>query len=220
MFQKPFSFKGRIRRTEYGLSMIVYVVIVVIDSFIITKFKALVPVFLLVHLALFWFILAQGAKRCHDRGNSGWFQLIPFYVIWMLFAESVHGINIYGLNPKGLGNDEPFVNNQKQKSTIPSAKIEPEQRYDPQQIKEIHIYIEGFGNANDGLTIVNSLRPACLTQRIKPKIIMHSVGVWPEDINLYAYANLRGQGINLSQTNGLVENGSAFGRKIYVLYLK
>jgi uncharacterized membrane protein YhaH (DUF805 family) len=26
MFKKPFSFKGRIRRTEYGISFIIYVV--------------------------------------------------------------------------------------------------------------------------------------------------------------------------------------------------
>jgi uncharacterized membrane protein YhaH (DUF805 family) len=49
--------------------------------------------------------LAQGAKRCHDRGNSGWYLLIPFYVFWMLFADSDIGANEYGLNPKGIGND-------------------------------------------------------------------------------------------------------------------
>ena len=51
-----------------------------------------------------WIMLAQGAKRCHDVGNSGWFQLIPFYVFWMLFEDSKYGENKYGLNPKGIGN--------------------------------------------------------------------------------------------------------------------
>jgi uncharacterized membrane protein YhaH (DUF805 family) len=43
-------------------------------------------------------MLAQGAKRCHDRGNSGWYQLIPFYSLWMLFAEGDQQANSYG-NP-------------------------------------------------------------------------------------------------------------------------
>ena len=48
----------------------------------------------------FWFIWAQGAKRCHDRGNSGWYQIIPFYGLWMLFAEGEIGTNEYGNSPK------------------------------------------------------------------------------------------------------------------------
>lgn len=48
-----------------------------------------------------FFLLAQGAKRCHDRGNSGFYQIIPFYGLWMLFAESN-----YGPNPKGEGNHD------------------------------------------------------------------------------------------------------------------
>jgi uncharacterized membrane protein YhaH (DUF805 family) len=58
----------------------------------------------LFFIPVVYFMLAQGAKRCHDRGNSGWYQMIPFYALWMLFAESDHGINEYGPNPKGIGN--------------------------------------------------------------------------------------------------------------------
>ena len=96
MFSAPFSFKGRIRRMEYGLSSIIYfiaysIVFPMMDSLPIASF-ALIP--------LIWFFLAQGAKRCHDRGNSGWYQLIPFYALWMLFAESDPGSNQYGPSPK------------------------------------------------------------------------------------------------------------------------
>jgi uncharacterized membrane protein YhaH (DUF805 family) len=53
-----------------------------------------------LQLPLLWFYLAQGAKRCHDLGNSGWWQLIPFYGVFLLFQNSEPGVNKYGYNPK------------------------------------------------------------------------------------------------------------------------
>jgi len=103
MFKKPFSFEGRIRRTEYGLSYLIYILTAVIFSFIADA-GGIAAFFGLAIIPLVWFMLAQGAKRCHDRGNTGWFQLIPFYGLWMLFADSEHGPNEYGPNPKGIGN--------------------------------------------------------------------------------------------------------------------
>lgn len=96
MFSAPFSFKGRIRRMEYGLSSIIYsvsygIVLLMIESFSFVSF-AIIPII--------WFFLAQGAKRCHDRGNSGWYQLIPFYALWLLFGDSDPGSNQYGNSPK------------------------------------------------------------------------------------------------------------------------
>jgi len=105
MFKKPFSFNGRIRRLEYGLSYLVYIVLLVVVS-LLTQTDSGEPslVLIIVVLPLLWFLFAQGAKRCHDRGNSGWWQLIPFYGLWMLFADGEYGENGYGPNPKGIGN--------------------------------------------------------------------------------------------------------------------
>lgn len=110
MFKAPFSFEGRIRRTEYGLSYLIYLVFSVPFNLYFNINNNEEPsgvvliIFLLLLIPLVWFMLAQGAKRCHDRGNSGWFQIIPFYSLWMLFGNSDHDPNEYGPNPKGEGN--------------------------------------------------------------------------------------------------------------------
>ena len=112
MFKKPFSFKGRIRRTEYGISFIMYVVGLAILEIPFTN-KAnsgdVSLMFFSLAIPAIWFMIAQGAKRCHDRGNSGWYQLIPLYECWMLFADSDNGNNAYGPNPFPIVNIDAIV---------------------------------------------------------------------------------------------------------------
>lgn len=102
MFKRIFSFKGRIRRTEYGISYIVFYIWYFIFSIIaMNDVNPVLALFtILTIVPAYWFFLAQGAKRCHDRGNSGWYQIIPFYFFVMLFGRSEEGINDYGTNPK------------------------------------------------------------------------------------------------------------------------
>ena len=103
MFKRPFSFEGRIRRLEYGLSFIIYFV-----WYVIFEVAAVSPnlsqgaaIFLLITIIpAVWFVWAQSCKRCHDRGNSGWYQLIPFYFLVLLFGDGDEGENEYGDNPK------------------------------------------------------------------------------------------------------------------------
>jgi len=85
LFKAPFSFKGRIRRKEYGLSILIVSTVGIPLCFIII---GIIPVC--------WFIWAQGAKRAHDLGQSGWLQLIPFYSLLLLFAEGERHNNKYG----------------------------------------------------------------------------------------------------------------------------
>ena len=112
MFKAPFSFQGRIRRTEYAISVIIYTVVIILIQVMLVAAMAgqaspgITLFLMIIMIPLIYFMLAQGAKRCHDRGNSGWFQLIPFYGLWMLFGDSDHGANAYGPNPKGQGNVE------------------------------------------------------------------------------------------------------------------
>jgi len=103
MFSNPFSFHGRIRRLEYGLSVIIiYVYAVMIGVFLDSSNSDSAGVlYLILLIPLYWFAWAQGAKRCHDRDNSGWYQIIPFYGLWMLFADGDPYENDYGPDPKG-----------------------------------------------------------------------------------------------------------------------
>jgi uncharacterized membrane protein YhaH (DUF805 family) len=117
MFNNPFSFEGRIRRSEFGISFIVFfiarvIVIILAAALLSGSNDNSGAIFLsyLLSIPLVWFLWAQGAKRCHDIGNSGWFQIIPFYVLWMLFQDGEPGSNQYGENPKELQNN--FNQNQ------------------------------------------------------------------------------------------------------------
>lgn len=102
MFKNPFSFEGRIRRTEYGVSFIIYYGYLILISAVFGALGDGNPSLLLFlfFIPAIWFMIAQGSKRCHDRGNSAGFQFIPFYVFWMLFANGDEGSNRYGINPK------------------------------------------------------------------------------------------------------------------------
>ncbi len=104
MFKNPFSFQGRIRRTEYALSYIIYLAANLMIQTVIEYFGNGSAFLILAIIPVLWLLLAQGAKRCHDRGHNGWYQIIPFYSLWMLFADSQYGENEYGPNPKGIGN--------------------------------------------------------------------------------------------------------------------
>ncbi len=105
MFKAPFSFEGRIRRSEYGLSILIYTVFWFILTLLGGYFDPSGLVWFLFIIPVFWFVVAQATKRCHDLGHSGWWQLIPFYGFWLLFADSDEGPNEYGDNPKGIRND-------------------------------------------------------------------------------------------------------------------
>ena len=103
MFKNPFSFEGRIRRTEYGISLLiyfaVYFTIAALAAAAASQSTAGMLVFVLM-IPLVWFFWAQGAKRCHDIDRNGWWQIIPFYFLFLLFEDGHPGRNEYGSNPK------------------------------------------------------------------------------------------------------------------------
>ncbi|WP_241286630.1 DUF805 domain-containing protein [Chryseobacterium arthrosphaerae] len=103
-----FSFKGRITRGQYVVSLIIFYVFVYPLTLIEKHYelsedgKGIVGLFIIPFII---FILVKGARRCHDRGNSGLYQFIPGYFFFMVFGDSDYGVNKYGPNSKGEGND-------------------------------------------------------------------------------------------------------------------
>lgn len=119
MFRNPFSFRGRIRRTEYAISMICLIVGVYISSALFAFFAVLffhqadfdgwlgwtvVAVFLFAVLGFaIWFYLAQTAKRLHDIDAPGLFCLAYGIALALIFIDGTKGPNRYGAMPKVLG---------------------------------------------------------------------------------------------------------------------
>lgn len=102
MFKNPFSFKGCIRRTEYAITYIFFIIFYfTVAPLVETSSHGALLAYLI--LPVMWFLLAQGAKRCHDIGRNGWWQLIPMFWIVLLVAKSHDEINTYGQNPKNDG---------------------------------------------------------------------------------------------------------------------
>ena len=102
MFNSIFSFEGRIRRTEYGISFIVLVIaqLLIGVMFASSNDGSFNVAFFILMLPVRFFFFAQGAKRCHDVNISGWCQLIPLVPLYLLFGNGVTGPNKYGDDPK------------------------------------------------------------------------------------------------------------------------
>ncbi len=107
MFRRPFSFKGRIRRQEYALSFLIFWLWSSSWQLISAGLRngnvspGIMVICLPINVLVDLFLLAQGCKRCHDRGHNGWWQFIPFYFFVLLFGRGEEGDNKYGDNPKG-----------------------------------------------------------------------------------------------------------------------
>lgn len=110
MFKNLFTYKGRIRRDEYGYSILIGIVITMILTIIlfgsflvkISDFKSLSKAFLFLLVRIFIGIILtlQAIKRMHDVGKSGWWTLVPFYSVWLLFSRGKAGPNVYGEDPR------------------------------------------------------------------------------------------------------------------------
>jgi uncharacterized membrane protein YhaH (DUF805 family) len=105
-YKRYADFTGRATRTQYWMFilifMIIYIILAAIDSFLIGTI-ALSAIFNLVSLIP---SLAIAARRLHDTGRSGWWQLIillpliGIIVLLVFLVMDSEGDNRFGANLK------------------------------------------------------------------------------------------------------------------------
>ncbi len=104
-FSKYADFSGRAQRREYWMYilfyMLFYIGLAIIDAFLGTMVLAVI--FSLIMLVP---SVSIAARRLHDTGRTGWWQLISFIpligviILIVFLAQDSHDNNAYGPNPK------------------------------------------------------------------------------------------------------------------------
>ena len=104
-FGKYATFDGRARRSEYWYW--------VLFNTLVGLFLGWIPVLGWIICVLFILpSLSVCIRRLHDIGKSGWWYLlvliplVNLVLIYVFILDSQPGVNQYGPNPKGIGNQE------------------------------------------------------------------------------------------------------------------
>ena len=105
-FRNYANFSGRATRTQYWMYTLIYLVfyigLAIIDEFVGTL--VLAGIFSLV---MFIPSIAYGARRLHDTGRSGWWQLIALIpligaiVLLVFLVQQSQDANQYGMPVNG-----------------------------------------------------------------------------------------------------------------------
>lgn len=120
MFRYPFSFEGRIGRTQYAITYAAYIGCSLIIQELMEENEG--SFLIILFIPALWILFAQGSKRCHDLGKSGGWQVIPFYVFWMLFQKGDPGVNKYGW-PNSHPKDNPVISLDEEIDSIGKSDI-------------------------------------------------------------------------------------------------
>ncbi|HSC75979.1 MAG TPA: DUF805 domain-containing protein [Pseudomonadales bacterium] len=104
--QQYANFEGRNTRTQYWMFILFYVIFY-IACMVVDRVLGTVFITAIFALALLVPSVAAAARRLHDTGRSGWWQLVgiipligAIVLIVFLAQDSEPGENAYGGNPK------------------------------------------------------------------------------------------------------------------------
>ncbi|WP_163133788.1 DUF805 domain-containing protein [Agarivorans sp. Alg241-V36] len=106
--KKYADFSGRARRKEYWMFILFYFIFSIVAN-IIDALIGLPLLSLILTIGLIVPSLSIAARRLHDTGRTGWWQLIALIplvgvIILLIFlASDSHDDNNYGANPKAEG---------------------------------------------------------------------------------------------------------------------
>jgi uncharacterized membrane protein YhaH (DUF805 family) len=99
--KKYADFTGRARRKEYWMFILIYMVINIVLSVL-----GLAIISMIFGLALLVPSISIAARRLHDTGRTGWWQLIALIpligmiILIVFLVQDSHDTNEYGVNPK------------------------------------------------------------------------------------------------------------------------
>ncbi|WP_039989725.1 DUF805 domain-containing protein [Paraglaciecola arctica] len=99
--KKYADFTGRARRQEYWMFILIYMII----NFVLAVL-GLNIISMIFGLALLVPSISIAARRLHDTGRTGWWQLIALIpligiiILIVFLVQDSHDTNEYGVNPK------------------------------------------------------------------------------------------------------------------------
>lgn len=106
-YKRYADFTGRARRQEFWMFILFYIIVSIVLG-IIDSILGMQILGVLFSLGSLIPSLAIGARRLHDTGRSGWWQLlyiiplIGLIIMIVFLVQDSHPDNEYGPNPKAV----------------------------------------------------------------------------------------------------------------------
>ncbi len=132
------DFEGRTGREEYWMFILIYIGIAIVVMFVSSFLNMLLTLALLVPN------IAIAARRLHDTGKSGWWQLVALIpilgliiLIILLVIKGEEKENKYGPALVSANNTEnPFAKSKTNESNVDTTSVESEQKPEPEPESE------------------------------------------------------------------------------------
>ncbi len=102
VLKKYAVFKGRARRKEYWLFVLINFLITIAFGYLDNVLGTNPLLSVVYALALMIPSIAVAVRRLHDSDHRGWWLLVPIVGLVFLFIDGTPGNNRFGPSPKGL----------------------------------------------------------------------------------------------------------------------